>query len=213
MVNTKLSNKLDALLRMYHSKSTTDGEKNNALALFKKLCSKHNINPEQYMKNKNIPKASHNSSTDADIFWQVFYEYMNNAKKDDETKKAYEYRKRYSPFTEQKQEPKKEENRWNNNKWGTLEFEMKEPLFEVKNVNGKRVILINSLVRSNGAQDRWGTQNFCIYSEAFEPDESFSKDSIFMVKCSKVQYFRDHYLIKELYIVDEDGFEHEIDIR
>lgn len=51
-------NKLDSLLRMYYNKSSTRGEKDNALSLFNKLCKKENIDPDKYMIDFNKPRSS-----------------------------------------------------------------------------------------------------------------------------------------------------------
>lgn len=258
MIDTKTSEKLDSLLRMYYNSASTEGEKKNALSLFQKICSKNGGNPDEYMKTsranpaneagsrgRSRPSSSSGSGSpfgdDFDIFWEIFrranpgarrqqYQQQQSQQqsqqqrnKKDDAYDAYEYakagfnQKRESTEQRRKREAEEERKRreaeeakrpkWNQGKWGTLEFEMKEPMYEIKIHNGKRVILLNTLVRGVGTQNRWGTQNFCIYSETFNPD-MFTKDAIYEVRCGKVQYFHDHYIVKEIIVKDDNGFYH-----
>lgn len=235
MIDAKTADKLDALLRMYYNSATTEGEKNNANSLFEKICKKHNIDADEYRRqslanpdNSNIrSRARKEPSFDdmwAEFFWRAAKEAARNATRDRD--RANAYRRRYEE-AERRQKQKEEERRraeekakqarsqsWGNNRWGSLEFEMKEPLWEIKWHNHKRVILLNTLVRAKGTMNRWGTQNFCIYSETFDPEQWFkNKESIYIIHSGKVQYFRDHYVVEKLWVVDSAGFEIEIPLK
>lgn len=255
MADTKTFEKLDSLLRMYFNSATTDGEKSNALQLFKKISVKNGVNPDEYIKKSpgnpvnerrgrfNRPNSRSNSRQssgfDADDFWdEIFRNVRQKQQRDD----ANDYRRKYEQAEKQERERKAREEgkrreeerqrqeakrqqdqtrRWGTNSWGTLEFEMKEPLWEVKFHNEKRVILLNTMVRGKGTQNRWGTQNFCIYSDTFNPEKWFtlkakdstSADPIYIVQSGKVQYFRDHYIMEKLFIIDSEGFEVEIPLK
>ena len=267
-MDTKISDKLDALLRMYYNSATTQGEKDNAMSLFQKICTKNNVDSTEYQKtssgnpiNEQTRRGRFNSSSrsnarpqnnsnddDFENFWRDvrngfgfggFGGFTNNKKKQDD---ANEYRRRYQEQEEQRRKTREKEEadrkaradgqrrererqyeearrqqdqskRWGTNQWGTLEFEMKEPLWEEKYHNSKRVILVQTLVRAKGTQNKWGTQNFCIYSENFDPKDIFNKTDIYIVNSGKVQYFRDHYVMERLWVLDKNGFECEIKIK
>jgi len=259
VTDTKTLDKLDSLLRMYFNSATTDGEKSNALQLFKKISIKNGIDPDEYIKtsagnpvNKrsgrfNRPNSrtgsrpnSHtssrpNSGFDANDFWDSVF---RNARQKQQRDDANNYRRKYEQAEKQERERKereaearrREEERKRQEakrqqdqtrRWGTLEFEMKEPLWEVKFHKEKRVILLNTMVRGKGTQNRWGTQNFCIYSDTFDPEKWFTlkakdsttADKIYIVQSGKVQYFRDHYIMEKLFIIDSAGFEVEIPLK
>ncbi len=233
MIDAKTADKLDALLRMYYNSATTEGEKNNANSLFEKICKKHNIDADEYRRNSPINPENKTSgrsgykdpSFDFDDLWEFFTRVAREAAKRDRDR-ADAYRRRYTDYENirrQQEERKRQAEEkarkassqsWANNRWGSLEFEMKEPLWEIKWHNHKRVILLNTLVRSKGTMNRWGTQNFCIYSETFDPEQWFkNKESIYIIHSGKVQYFRDHYVVEKLWVVDSAGFEIEIPLK
>lgn len=234
-MDTKILHKLDSLLSMYYASSTTDGEKTNAKFLFEKICKKNNIDPNEYRKYSKVnpansrqrnygSRSNYKSTNNEKDFWDFIHKAAKEAREAQQREKAKrdeanEYRRRYAEQERKEKEYeqcKKEEfkKRWDSNKWGTLEFEMKEPLWEVKIHNQKRVILLNTMVRSWGTQNRWGTQNFCIYSDTFDPEQWFkNKESIYFIRSGKVQYFRDHYIMEKMWGIDINGVAFEIPLK
>jgi hypothetical protein len=276
MVDTKTSDKLDALLRMYYNSATTQGEKNNAKTLFERICKKHDIDPDTYRNNSRANPANENTRTsgsrrnnsssssnsggmDFNDFWETVMRGFGGAykhrpdsdansyrqqtynrekqeeaqRKADEAKRRDDYRRRTEEARRRDEERQRAEEQarreynerrygsWSNNKWGTFEFEIKEVLWEVKYHNQKRVIFLNTMSRGKGTKNKWGTQNYVIYSETFDPEQWFTlkpngsneQERIFVIETGKVTYFRDHYVIQKLSIIDSAGFEVDIPIQ
>lgn len=220
MIDFKLSEKLDNLLRMYYNNASTAGEKSNAMSLFEKLCKKNDVDHTSYiLKSRANPinekkqvnsrnkKWSPNQSNKKTADWANWDDFWNNFHKEDDSKQynPYEDEKKRKEEETQREEQKrkddeKQRNTWKANQHGQREFEMRAPIWEVRIHNGKRVILLWTEVRSKGTQNRWGTENYCIYSDNFNPEKCFSnKEEIFIIVSGKVQYFRDHYIVKKLY--------------
>jgi hypothetical protein len=142
----------------------------------------------------------------AGSYWQASYsqeardrDRAEQDRKDAEDRKRWENQKKYRQ--------RNDRNRFNNKI-----FEAKEPMSEVKIHNGKRVILMSFLSREFGTDNRFGILNFCIYSETFNPEDfkKFTNDVKFKIECANVQYFRDHHLVKQLWLLDKYGYEVQI---
>ena len=73
-----MSDKLDALLRVFYSESTTQGEKDNALSLFKKRCIKEGIDPDSYMNRFKHAVDSDFNFEDFFGFADIFSQFARN---------------------------------------------------------------------------------------------------------------------------------------
>lgn len=192
--------KLDALLRMYFDSSTTQGEKNNAYSIYKKLCVKYHVDADEYLKtfqNKqhdNTFSRSSNKSSES-TYRNDYYDYYDIFSK---FWKARQETENYERDTRDYQQPN-----------DYYEFTFTAPIYEVKYHNGKRVVFINAEVIINGKRT---IQNFCLYSNTFNPDQMFDSKSIYTVWTGKTKYFRDHYSIKRMWVVNNYGYKVKIPI-
>ena len=176
-MDSKLSHTLDSLLRIHFDKAATEAEKNTTLAMFRKKCERNNIDPDKYLANSSVNSCKKNN----------FSSKLNKTKYSNQTSKktssAYE-----SQYT------------WNvnwNSKKEEIIFEIKEPIIEVKIHNGRRVLLISALCRKAQTSDRFGLQNFCIYSEGLNAD-LFKMNREYIFYSSGKFYFRDHCAVTKV---------------
>jgi flagellar biosynthesis GTPase FlhF len=227
---------------MYFHPSASEGEKENSLAVFKRMCNTNNVDPDEYIKTcKHNPSRSRTSSRSyqssdheydpfEDFFRNAGFDRASRARREQEARnqrareaREREYQERAErarreresrerEARERREEEARRKAEWNRNQWRNLIFEMKEPMFETKIHNGKRVILMSTLAREFGTEKRFGIQNMCLYSDIFNADDFLKFDGkiIYKVECDKVQYFRDHYLIRTIWIVTPEGPEIQI---
>jgi hypothetical protein len=185
-MSTKTYEKLDKLLNLYFHPTASPGEKQSALAVYRKMCSVNNINADEYMKtcrynpnksssSRTQKRSSGGSTHRPNYTWED--EGFNYSKfEEDFYNSFFTGRNRYREY---KSNQSKQQQSTNTNRGKQkLEFECKEVRFEVKIHNGKRVILMSTLAREFGTDKRFGIQNFCMYSDEFTPGDYFKDDAM-----------------------------------
>ena len=146
-----MSDKLDALLRVFYSESTTQGEKDNALSLFKKRCIKEGIDPDSYMHRfKHVVDSDFNFE-DFFGFDDIFSQFTRN------------YHTAYQQRSKPKIDPNiNPEDHSKYLKKEHLYFSIKDIIASVQVLNGQDVIFLSTLCRAKNST-RWGLKNFIIY--------------------------------------------------
>ena len=146
-----MSNKLDALLRVFYSESTTQGEKDNALSLFKKRCIKEGIDPDSYMHRFKHAVDSDFNFEDFFGFDDIFSQFTRN------------YHTAYQQRSKPKIDPNiNPEDHSKYLKKDHLYFSIKDIIASVQVLNGQDVIFLSTLCRAKNST-RWGLKNFIIY--------------------------------------------------
>lgn len=219
---SNVHDKLNSLLRMYFNEGSTQGEKDNALSLFKKRCLKEGINSDEYItrfKNGNTnqrtrSKSYTNNHNDCnygfdfeDIFGFGFEDIFDRA-----------YRNNYR----QNNTHKEQVNPDDHSKYVRNDhfyFKIKEVIATVDIKNDKVVVFLSTLCKEQGSE-RWGLRNFVIYPKSTNAEyvkkhlveKYFTQKNgkEFVIHTGKNKYFHDHLVIQKIWEKNLDGTESKI---
>ena len=198
-----MSNKLDALLRVFYSESTTQGEKDNALSLFKKRCIKEGIDPDSYMNRFKHAVDSDFNFEDFFGFDDIFSQFTRN------------YHTAYQQRSKPKIDPNINPEDYSKYlKKEHLYFSIKDIIASVQVLNGQDVIFLSTLCRAKNST-RWGLKNFIIYpncnsSKIVEKYFKRNNGKEFKIHTNKEYCYYDHLVIQKLWEIHNDGTESKI---
>lgn len=208
---SNVHDKLDSLLRMYFNEGSTQGEKDNALSLFKKRCSKEGIDSDEYItrfKNGNTNQRTRSKS------------YTNNH---DNCNYGFGFGNRaYRNNYRQNNTYKEQVNPDDHSKYVRNDhfyFKIKEVIAKVDIKNDKVVVFLSTLCKEQGSE-RWGLRNFVIYPKSTNAkyvkkhlvEKYFTQKNgkEFVIHTGKNKHFHDHLVIQKLWEIHNDGTESKI---
>lgn len=218
---SKVTDTLDSLLRMYFNEGSTQGEKDNALNLFKKKCEKEGIDSDNYLRrfkngNNNYESTSQRrrpkSYTDnhddfnygfdfEDIFGSNFKDIFG------------QYRQ-----SRTHKEPINPEDHSKYVRNDNLYFRIKEVIANIEIKNDKVVIFLSTLCKEQGSE-RWGLRNFVIYPkseyvptlrELVQKHFTRGNNKEFIIHTGQKKYFRDHLVVQKIWEKNSDNTETKI---
>lgn len=215
---SNVHDKLDSLLRMYFNEGSTQGEKDNALSLFKKKCKKEGIDSDEYLrrfKNGNTNQRTTRSKSYTNNYDDCTYGFDFN---DIFGFGNRAYRNKYR----QNNTHKKQVNPDDYSKYVRNDhfyFKIKEVIASVDIKNDKVVVFLSTLCKEQGSE-RWGLRNFVIYPKSTNAEyvkkhlveKYFTQKNgkEFVIHTGKKKYFHDHLVIQKLWEIHNDGTESKI---
>lgn len=224
---SNVTDRLDSLLSMYYSNSTTDGEKTNALSLFKKHCIKNNIDPDVYMnKRKRVnsndsynPFAQYTNINDImndiinDIFRGCSEDYFSMERNKQKNANMHRQQRAHEDrMHRERTYTNRKTKEWEAKSTVDIYWEASQIMLSTgKTANGDLVVYISSISKSKKTNNRDALQNFCCYPKSKKELDYMTKiletnkDAKFVVHTSEKIYYRDHYVVTKIWMVDDSA--------